>query len=73
MVWIHGLGAGIISIDESTMRDTIVDEVRKAREIERLKELMRVHPRPSQPRPPAIPPRVYPGIAVTLGYPPNCE
>jgi len=44
----------------------------EAREIERLKELMRVHPRPSRPRPPAIPPRVYPGITVKLGYPPNC-
>jgi hypothetical protein len=44
----------------------------EAREVERLKELMRVHPRPSRPRRPAPRPQFYPGITVKLGYPPDC-
>jgi hypothetical protein len=41
-------------------------------EVDRLKELMRVHPRPSRTRRPAARPQAYPGITVKLGYPPDC-
>jgi len=41
----------------------------EAREVERLKELMRVRPRPPWQRRPATKRRHYPGITVELGNP----
>ena len=41
----------------------------EAREIERLKDLMRVRPHPLRPRRPPVRPASYPGITVTLGRP----
>lgn len=41
-----------------------------AQEVARLKELMRVRPRPTEPRHPPISRAHYPGIIVRLGRPP---
>jgi hypothetical protein len=40
-----------------------------AQEVERLKELMRVHPRATLSRRPIVRPQNYPGISVKLGRP----
>jgi len=40
-----------------------------AREVERLKDLMRVRPRHAAPRQPPVRPAAYPGIHVPLGRP----
>ena len=41
----------------------------EASEMERLKELMRVRPRPERPRQPPTKPNRFPGITVKLGRP----
>lgn len=40
-----------------------------AAEVERIKELMRVHPQPSPVRPPPLRQSTFPGITVKLGRP----
>jgi transposase len=41
----------------------------EAKEVERLRELMRVRPSPAPPRRPVVRPQLYPGITVKLGRP----
>jgi hypothetical protein len=43
----------------------------EAQEVERLKDLMRVHPRPSEARRPPVQASRFPGITVKLGRPPE--